>query len=48
MARLIEIPVRGRGGGRRGGSVLEGVKPDAILDRDLVEHGFKGGDRGRR
>ena len=48
MARLIEIPVRGRGGGRSGGGVPEGMKPDAILDRDLVEHGFKGGDPGRR
>jgi hypothetical protein len=24
------------------------VKPDSILDRDLVEHGFKGGDPSRR
>ena len=48
MARLVEIPVRSGGDGRSGGGVLEGAKPGAILDRDLVEHGFKGGDPGRR
>ncbi|GLS00745.1 hypothetical protein GCM10007859_07530 [Brevundimonas denitrificans] len=48
MAGLVEIPVRGRGGGRGRGGVLESVEPGAILDRDPGEHGFERGDLGGR